>query len=91
MSDGFYSPESYICLNASRRFPDQKATLDQHLVVFEDGSAKLYRFWNLYFDRVDVKRVFLPHGFSEVEAIEGLLHGDGPYQDHGVVFYEVKR
>jgi SAM-dependent methyltransferase len=90
-SGGFYSPESYICLNDSRRFPENKATLDQHLVILEDGSAKLYRFWNHYLNQEDVRRLFLPHGFSEVEAIEGLLHGDGPYQDHGVVFYEVKK
>ena len=90
-SGGFYSPEAYICLNDDRRFPDQKATLEQHLIVFEDGSSKLYRFWNHYFNKEDVKRMFLPHGFSEVEAIEGLLHGDGPYRDHGVVFYEVKK
>lgn len=44
-----------------------------------------------YFWLEDVRSQFLPHGFSEVEAIEGLLHGDGPYQDHGVVFYEVKK
>jgi len=90
-SDGFYSPEPYFCLNESRRFPEHRATLDQHLVVFEDGSTKLYRFWNHYFREEDVRNLFLPHGFSDVEAIEGLLHGDGPYQDHGVVFYEVKR
>ena len=88
---GFYSPDAYVCLNDSRRFPEEKATLEQHLVIFDDGSAKLYRFWNHYFNREDIRRMFIPYGFSGVEAVEGLLTGDGPYQDHGVVFYEVRK
>jgi len=88
---GFYSSDSYVCLNDSRRFSEMKATLEQHLVIFEDDSTKLYRFWNHYFNLQDVRRLFIPLGFSGVEAMEGLLMGDGPYQDHGVVFYEVRK
>jgi len=88
---GFYSPAPYVCLNDCRRFPGEKSTLDQHLVVFEDGTTKLFRFWNHYFDREDVRNMFSPYGFSDVNAIEGLLKGEGPYQDHGVVFYEVRK
>lgn len=88
---GFYSPDAYVCLNGSRRFSAEKATLEQHLVIFEDGSAKLYRFWNHYFNLADVRRLFIPRGFSGVEAMEGILMGDGPYQDHGDVFYEVRK
>lgn len=88
---GFYSPEPYVCLNDSRRFFKEKVTLDQHLVIFKDGSSKLYRFWNHYFTVDDVKKIFAPDDFSVVEVIAGLLHGDGPYQDDGVAFYELKK
>ncbi len=88
---GFFGPEPYVCLNDSRRFTAEKATLDQHMVIFEDGSSKLYRFWNHYFNLEDVHRMFLSNGFSGVRATEGLLKGDGPYHDHGVVFYEVRK
>jgi len=88
---GFYSPEPYICLNKSFHFPDIKAVLKQHIVIIENSSVKLYRFWNHYFDVDDVRQLFLPKGFSRVNAINFLLKGDGPYNDNGVVFFAISK
>jgi len=88
---GFWKPTPYICLSKSFHFKENRATLDQHLVMGEDDSFQLYRFWNHYFDQEDVEKIFTPIGFSKVESIKSLLTGSGPYNDHGVVFYAVSK
>lgn len=88
---GFWKPTPYVCLSKSFHFKENKATLDQHLVIGEDDSFQLYRFWNHYFDQEDVEKIFRPIGFSKVESIKNLLNGSGPYNDHGVVFYAVSK
>lgn len=88
---GFWKPTPYICLNKSFHFKENKATLDQHIVIGEDESFKLYRFWNHYFNHKDVEVLFRPIGFSKVKSIRNLLNGSEPYNDHGVVFYMVSK
>ena len=88
---GFWKSAPYICLSKSFHFKENKATLDQHLVMGEDDSCRLYRFWNHYFNQQDVEKIFRPMGFSKVESIKNLLTGSGPYNDHGVVFYAVSK
>ena len=68
-----------------------KYFLDQHVVIGDDDSFRLYRFWNHYFNQGDVAKIFGPVGFSKVESIKNLLTGSGPYNDHGVVFYAVSQ
>jgi hypothetical protein len=83
---GFWKPAPYICLSKSFHFKDYQATLDQHVVIGDDGSFRLYRFWNHYFNQEDVARIFGAVGFSKVESIKNLLTGSGPYNDHGWCF-----
>jgi len=91
MESGFFSPDPYICFNKSFHFPENKATLDQHIVIAENSPVKLYRFWNHYFDINDVRQLFLLKGFSAITAIESLLKGDGAYNDDSVCFYVVNK
>jgi 2-polyprenyl-3-methyl-5-hydroxy-6-metoxy-1,4-benzoquinol methylase len=88
---GFWKPAPYICLSKSYHFQDYRATLDQHVVIADDGSFRLYRFWNHYFNQQDVAGIFGAVGFSKVESIKNLLTGSGPYNDRGVVFYMVSK
>lgn len=88
---GFWKPDPYICLNEKIHFPENKATLDQHIVIGEDDSFQLYRFWNHYFNQDDVETLFLPAGFSKVESIYHVLTGTSPFNDDGVVFYSVTK
>lgn len=87
--NGFWKSDPYICLSKNYIFKECKATLDQHIVIAEDDSFKLYRFWNHYFDQNDVEKIFIPNGFSKVESVRNVLTCNGPYNDHGVVFYSV--
>ncbi len=88
---GFWKPTPYICLNKSFHFKENKATLNQHIVIGEDDSFKLYRFWNHYFNHKDVEVIFRQTGFSKVKSVRNLLTGSDPYNDHGVVFYAVSK
>ena len=84
--DGFYGPDPYLCLDRNFHFPDQRAVLEQHLIFFEDGETKLYRFWNHYFSDDQIKTL----GFSRISSQAGLLCGHGPYNNKEVVFYAVQ-
>jgi len=88
---GFWMPGPYICLSKNFHFKENKATLEQHIVIGDDGSFKLYRFWNHYFNQEDVEKMFKPVGFSEVKSIKNVVEGTEPYNDHGVVFYSVTK
>jgi 2-polyprenyl-3-methyl-5-hydroxy-6-metoxy-1,4-benzoquinol methylase len=88
---GFWKPTPYICLSKNYHFEENKATLEQHIVIDDDGSFKLYRFWNHYFNQGDVEKIFEPIGFSKVKSIKNVINGRGTYNDHGVVFYTVSK
>lgn len=83
---GFYSPEPYLCLDKQFHFPLHHAVLDQHLILFEDGTSRLYRFWNHYFATQQIQAL----GFSHITMKTGLLHGSGPYNNEKVAFYAVQ-
>lgn len=88
---GFWSESPYLCLSKSFLFKDYKATLEQHVVIREDDSFKVYRFWNHYFTTEDVEQLFRPLGYDKVERLPYQLSGEGIYNDHGVVFYKVTK
>lgn len=88
---GFWKPTPYICLSENFHFEENKATLEQHVVIGDDDSFQLYRFWNHYFNQEDVEEIFRPIGFLKVDNIKNLLIGSGPYNDFGVVFYIVSK
>jgi len=88
---GFFSPNPYICLHEARHFPGYQATLDQHVLILENYETKIYRFWNHYFDRKQVRALFLEAGFSDAKALGAILSGEGPPNDDSVMFYGVEK
>jgi hypothetical protein len=88
---GFWKPTPYICLSKNYHFSETKATLEEHIVIDNEGSYKLYRFWNHYFNQEDVEKMFEQIGFSKVKSINNVVNGSGIYNDHGVVFYAVDK
>lgn len=88
---GFWKSTPYLHLSESFHFPENKATLDQHIVINEDGNNQIYRFWNHYFDSADIENIVLPFGFTDAKAEQILLEGGGAYNDDGVTFYTVRK
>lgn len=86
---GFWKGKPYLCLSQSSHFPENKAILDQNIIIDEDNNYKIYRFWNHYFDREDITNIFKRLNFKKVENHQNLLEDDGLYSDKGVTFYKV--
>ena len=85
---GFWSDKPYICMNESFHFPENKAILDQHIVLNEQNEYKIYRFWNHYFEEADIEIDFQKAGFTSVQAYSNIIEESAPYNDKGVVFYK---
>ncbi len=83
---GFWQTEPYLHLTNSLHYPEHKALLDEHIVIDEEGSYKLYRFWNHYFNTQDVECMYRKEGFGVVEACPQLLDGNGAYNNQHVTF-----
>jgi SAM-dependent methyltransferase len=83
---GFWKDKPYLYLSESFHFPEQKAILDQHIVIDEDNEFKIYRFWNHYFDGNDIEEKFTEVGFNRVQSYQNIIEGD-----KGVTFYKAKK
>lgn len=88
---GFWQDKPYLCLSQSSHFPENKAILDQNIIIDEDDHYKIYRFWNHYFDEDDIRRIFEGQDFKNVKSHQSLLEGDGSYNNKGVTFYKVTK
>jgi 2-polyprenyl-3-methyl-5-hydroxy-6-metoxy-1,4-benzoquinol methylase len=83
---GFWKDKPYLYLSESFHYPEQKAILDQHIVIDEDDEFKIYRFWNHYFDGNDIEEKFTEVGFNRVQSYQNIIEGD-----KGVTFYKAKK
>lgn len=92
MSDGgFWKDEPYLCLSQSLHFPENNATLDQHIVFDENNNYKLYRFWNHYFNQNNIESIFKKSKFKSIKEYTSLLDDIGEYNNEGVSFYKVQK
>jgi 2-polyprenyl-3-methyl-5-hydroxy-6-metoxy-1,4-benzoquinol methylase len=73
---GFWQPAPYVHMSETLHFPQHRATLDQHIVIGEDGAHKLYRFWNHYFGDSELDGAFRLAGFSGVTAHHDVVGGE---------------
>lgn len=88
---GFWRGEPYVCLAESFHYPEQKATLDQYIVIGVEEQQKVYRFWNHYFAPDDIREMFTGAGFSGVKRFESLLNANELYNDTDVTFYKAQK
>jgi len=88
---GFWRPAPYTCLADKRHYPDNKAILDQHIVIEQEGDCEVYRFWNHYFSTEDVDAMAEEHGFAEAQADVLFAPGGGMLNDDGVTFYTLTK
>jgi SAM-dependent methyltransferase len=88
---GFWRDGPYVCLTESFHYPEQKAMLDQYIVIGDDGQQKVYRFWNHYFAPDDIGKMFDVAGFSGVEHFENLMNANELFNDTDVTFYMVQK
>lgn len=88
---GFWLDKPYACLRETFHYPEQKATLDQYIVIDEDSQQKLYRFWNHYFSGEELREICAKAGFSQTESCENLIGEQGLYNGNDVTFYKAMK
>ena len=88
--NGFWRTTPHICMTENIHFEEQKALLEQHIVIEENDEFDIYRFWNHYFNEDDIKNLFLPSGFSSVQSVEGLI-SDISDDSNEITFYKVTK
>ena len=88
---GFWRDGPYVCLAESFHYPENKAMLDQYIVIGAAEQQKVYRFWNHYFEPDDIDKMFDAAGFSGVKHFESLMNADELCNDTDVTFYIVKK
>lgn len=87
-NQGFWLDKPYLCLREMFHYPENKATLDQYIVLDENDRHQVYRFWNHYFSVSDIRQDCVRAGFSRVESFERLLGERELYNDSDVTFYK---
>jgi SAM-dependent methyltransferase len=65
---GFWRPGPHLVLTDVHRYPEDRAELDQYIVIDESGRYAVYRVWSSYFDAAAVESLVTAHGF----VLEGL-------------------
>jgi SAM-dependent methyltransferase len=65
---GFWRPGPHLVLTDVHRYPEDRAELDQYIVVDEAGEYAVYRVWSSYFDAAAVESLVTAHGF----VLDGL-------------------
>ncbi len=88
-SGGFWSDKPYLALSQSKHFKENKAILDEHIVINEVGEHKIYRFWNHYLNYEEVNAIFQQHNFSKIEVKENIISSDNPYNN--VYFFKITK
>ncbi len=86
---GFWSPNPYIALSKSSHFKEEKAILDEHIILDENDEWREYRFINHYFELQDIKDIFEKTNFKNIKKHENIIENDSAYND--VTFYEVEK
>ena len=70
---GFWRPRPYLCLSDSLYYPNENVTLNQHIVIEENGSYDLYRFWVHTFSHADLKQILTTTGFKAISCYDGVI------------------
>ncbi len=89
--NGIWRPGPYLALSESFYYEKENVTLNQHLVVEEDGEYEVYRFWVHTFSHSDLDRFFIKAGFKTVDCYEKVIPGSELCSSNSVTFCTVKK
>lgn len=70
---GFWSPESYICLSEPFHYAESKVLLFQHTLIQDNMNPKVYRFWTHYFSMSEIKTLLDKSGFKILKSSDKVL------------------
>ncbi|BCS97816.1 hypothetical protein DSLASN_34480 [Desulfoluna limicola] len=83
---GFWRNRPYLALSETFYYEEQNVLLNQHVVMDEDESIDVYRFWRHTFSPAGIKQVLAEQGFRFVSCHEGILPDCDLYRSEDVTF-----
>lgn len=83
---GFWRSTPYLALSSLFFYEDQGVTLDQHVIIDEDGKTDVYRFWIHTFSHADLSVMTRLHGFKATDCFDHVLMGCNVHRPGDVTF-----
>lgn len=88
---GFWRPVPYLFFSESFFYEKEDVTLNQHIVIEEDGGYEIYRFWVHTFSHSDMNRIFQKAGFNAVNCYNKVIPDSDLCSSDSVTFCTVKK
>lgn len=85
---GFWRDQPYLLLSESFHYMENKAMLDQFIIMDHLGSYDIYRFWSHYFTQDNLKAELEKSGFEKVKYYEDVLPEGPLWHGNDVTFYK---
>lgn len=70
---GFWRSTPYLAIAESFYYEQQNVTLNQHIIVDEDGGTEIYRFWIHTFSHADLEAIVSSAGFRSAECCDSVI------------------
>ncbi len=70
---GFWRNHPYLALTESFYYEKQNVTLNQHIIIDEDGRTEVYRFWIHTFSHTELNSIISFAGFSAAECFDSVI------------------
>jgi len=83
---GFWRNHPYLALTESFYYEKQNVTLNQHIIIDEDGGTEVYRFWIHTFSHIDLSAIISSAGFSTVECFDSVIPDSDMCSSKSVTF-----
>jgi len=83
---GFWRNQPYLALTESFYYEKQNVTLNQHIIIDEDGRTEVYRFWIHTFSHIDLSAIISSAGFSTVECFDSVIPDSDMCRSKSVTF-----
>ena len=83
---GFWRKNPYVALQESFYYPEQKVSLNQHLIIDETRELEVYRFWIHTFSSSDLTRLMAAAGFKSSACFERVIPDSDFYSSDSVTF-----
>ncbi len=83
---GFWRNSPYLAISESFYYESQKVTLNQHIIIEENGGMEVYRFWQHTFSHSDLGKIVSSRGFRTAECYDGVIPDSEMYSSDSVTF-----
>lgn len=83
---GFWRDHPYLAITESFYYEKQKVTMNQHIIIDEDGGTEVYRFWIHTFSHTDLDAIISSAGFRTAECYDSVIPNSDLCSSRSVTF-----